>query len=187
MADHDRRHHGGYNNRKRRYRDDDDHYDRRYQRRRTDTAPAPVRMRRQLLALADSPLRQWSDEVQGVARIVVDNYEDEHLRNTFVELVLQLLVEQPLKTPFVAAVVLVANAHKSEIAEVVLTRAAQATETSIAKGEWREVKLYLKFLACLQSCMEGDGLFPLLEELFARAAHLQTASSDDVSALGLAE
>jgi nuclear cap-binding protein subunit 1 len=136
-------------------------------------------MRRQLLALADSPLRQWSDEVQGVARIVVDNYEDEHLRNTFVELVLQLLVEQPLKTPFVAAVVLVANAHKSEIAEVVLTRAAQATETSIAKGEWREVKLYLKFLACLQSCMEGDGLFPLLEELFARAAHLQTASSDD--------
>jgi nuclear cap-binding protein subunit 1 len=43
------------------------------------------------------------------------------------------------------------------------------------------VKLYLKLLACLQGCLEGDGVFPLLEELFSRAADLQTASSDDVS------
>ena len=43
------------------------------------------------------------------------------------------------------------------------------------------MKLYLKFLACLQACLEGDGVFPLLEELFSRAADLQTASSDDVS------
>jgi nuclear cap-binding protein subunit 1 len=128
-------------------------------------------------------LRQWADEVQGVARLVTENYEDEALRNTFIDLVLQLLVEQPLKTPFVAAVVLIANISKSEIVDTVLARVAQATETSIANGEWREVKLYLKFLACLQSCLEGDGLFPLLDELFARAAQLQTASSDDVSAL----
>lgn len=126
-------------------------------------------------------MRQWADEVQGVARLVTENYEDEALRNTFIDLVLQLLVEQPLKTPFVAAVVLIANVSKSEIVDTVLARVAQATETSITNGEWREVKLYLKFLACLQSCLEGDGLFPLLDELFARAAQLQTASSDDVS------
>ncbi|RFU76707.1 hypothetical protein TARUN_5510 [Trichoderma arundinaceum] len=189
MADYDRRQQGN-NSRKRRYRgsssyetswpvDDDDHYDRRQQRRRIDSAPVPVRLRRQFLSLADSPLRRWSEEVQSIARLVADNYDDENLRNTFVTLVMQLVVEQPLKTPFVAAVVLVANTLKPEIVDAVLTPVAQETEKKIAKGEWRDVKLYLKFLACLQACLEGDGVFPLLEELFSRAADLQTASSED--------
>jgi nuclear cap-binding protein subunit 1 len=138
-------------------------------------------MRRQLLSIADSPLRQWSEEVQSIARMVTENYTDEALRNSFLDLVLQLVVEQPLKTPFVGAVILIANISKPELVDEVLARVAQATEASIASGEWRNVKLYLKLLACLQSCLEGDGLFPLLEELFTSAASLQTASSDDVS------
>ncbi|KAL6910858.1 MIF4G like domain-containing protein [Trichoderma evansii] len=178
MADYDRRQQGSYN-RKRRYRDDDDHYDRRQQRRRIDSAPVPVRLRRQLLSIADSPLRRWGEEVQSIARLVADNYDDENLRNTFVNLVMQLVVEQPLKTPFVAAVVLVANTLKPEIVDAILTLATQETESKIAKGEWKHVKLYLKFLACLQACLQGDGIFPLLEELFSRAADLQTASSED--------
>ena len=96
---------------------------------------------------------------------------------------MQLVVEQPLKTPFVAAVVLVGNSLKPELVDVVLAKLGPALEGKIKDGEWREVKLYLKFLACLQSCLEGDGVFPLLEELFSRAADLQTASSDDVSPL----
>ncbi|PNP37038.1 hypothetical protein TGAM01_v200562 [Trichoderma gamsii] len=178
MADYDRRQQGSFN-RKRRYRDDDDHYDRRQQRRRIDSAPPPVRLRRQLLSIADSPLRRWSEEVQSIARLVADNYDDENLRNTFVNLAMQLVVEQPLKTPFVAAVVLVANTLKPEIVDAILTLATQETESKIAKGEWKHVKLYLKFLACLQACLQGDGIFPLLEELFSRAADLQTASSED--------
>ena len=160
--------------------DDDDHYDRRQQRRRTDSVPVPVRLRRQLVGIADSPLRRWSEEVQSIARLVADNYDDENLRNMFVGLSMQLAIEQPLKTPFVAAVVLVANTLKPEIVDAVLEALAKETESKIAKGEWREVKLYLKFLACLQACLQDDGVFPLLEELFSRAADLQTASSEDV-------
>ncbi|KAL7816414.1 MIF4G like domain-containing protein [Trichoderma aethiopicum] len=178
MADYDRRPQGG-NSRKRRYRDDDEHYDRRQQRRRTDSVPVPVRLRRQLIGIADSPLRRWSEEVQSIARMVADNYDDENLRSTFVGLTLQLALEQPLKTPFVAAVVLVANTLKPEIVDAVLEALAKETESKIAKGEWREVKLYLKLLACLQACLQDDGVFPLLEELFSRAADLQTASSED--------
>ncbi|KAG6010766.1 hypothetical protein E4U21_004154 [Claviceps maximensis] len=182
MTDYDRRQSGGYNHRKRRYRDDDDHFDRRQQhhRRRTDSAPVPVRLRRQLLSLADSPLRRWSEEVTSIARMVTDNYDDENLRSTFHDLSLQLVLEQPLKTPFVAAVVVVANALKPELVDGVLARLASRIEEHVGEGRWREVKLLLKFLACLQSCLEGDGIFPLLEELFMRAADLQTASSDDV-------
>jgi nuclear cap-binding protein subunit 1 len=167
------------------YLDDEDHYDRRNQRRRVDSAPLPVRVRRQLLSIADSPLRRWAEEVQSIAHMVAENHEDENLRRTFLELVTQLLLEQPLKTPFVAAVVLVINTLKPEFVDEILTRIAQITTEKIATGEWRDVKLLLKFLACLQSLLEGDGLFPLLEELFSRAADLQTASSDDVSSTNL--
>ncbi|RSL96697.1 hypothetical protein CEP52_011324 [Fusarium oligoseptatum] len=179
MADYDRRPPGGHHNRKRRYRDDDDHYDRRQQRRRIDSAPLPVRVRRQLLGIADSPLRRWAEEVQSIAHMVADNHDDENLRNMFLDLVVQLLLEQPLKTPFVAAVVLIINTLKSEFVDDILARLAQVTQDKIAEGAWRDVKLLLKFLACLQSLLEGDGVFPLLEELFSRAADLQTASSDD--------
>ncbi|KAJ4054917.1 Nuclear cap-binding protein subunit 1 [Fusarium oxysporum] len=176
MADYDRRP-GGY--RKRRYRDDDDHYDRRNQRRRVDSAPLPVRVRRQLLSIADSPLRRWAEEVQSIAHMVAENHDDENLRKTFLDLVTQILLEQPLKTPFVAAVVHIINTLKPEFVDEILARIGQITADKIAQGEWRDVKLLLKFLACLQSLMEGDGLFPILEELFSRAADLQTASSDD--------
>ncbi|KAJ6785434.1 hypothetical protein PWT90_10319 [Aphanocladium album] len=179
MADYDRRQSGGHN-RKRRYRDDDDHYDRRNQRRRHEPAPVPVRFRKQLVSIAESPLRRWADEVLSLAQMVADNYDgDEHLRALYVNLVLQMVTEQPLKTPFVAAVVLVANALKPEAMELVLVRLAGDLERAIADGRWTEVKLLLKFAACLQGNLEGDGVFPLLEELFNRAADLQTASSED--------
>lgn len=48
-------------------------------------------------------------------------------------------------------------------------------------GAWREVKLLLRFLGCMQAILENDGVFPVLEELFSRAVDLQTASSEDVS------
>lgn len=162
-----------------RFLDDDDH-DRRPQRRRFD-APLPVRIRKKLLGLAESPVRRWHEEVQSIAHVVADNYEDQELRTNFLELIPQMLVEQPLKTPFVAAVVLVINTLKPEIVDELLGAVVNSTGEKVRVGEWRDVKLYLKFLACLQSCLEGDGLFPLLEELFSRAVDLQTASSDDVS------
>lgn len=162
--------------------DDDDHYDRRGPRRRIEPPPLPVRIRKQLLSLAESPLRRGHEEVQSIAQMIADNYDNEDLRSTFINLSLQITQEQPLKTPFVAAVILGVNSLKPEVTQEVLAKAAAETEAKIKAGEWREVKLYLKLLACLQSCLAGDGVFPLLEELFSRAVDLQTASSDDVRA-----
>ncbi|KAK5654848.1 hypothetical protein OQA88_6884 [Cercophora sp. LCS_1] len=181
MADYDRRSggdRGGYHNsRKRRYRDDDN-FDRRDQRRRFD-APPHVRIRKQLLAIAENPMRPWHEEVSSIANLFTDNWDDELLRGNFVDLILQLAVEQPLKIPFLAAVLLVANADKPEVVDLLLGKLAAVAENKINEGEWRDVKLYLKLLACLQGCLEGDGLFPLLEDLFSRAVDLQTASSED--------
>ncbi|KAF6837205.1 hypothetical protein CMUS01_05101 [Colletotrichum musicola] len=181
MGDYERRRHhggGGYNNRKRRYRDDDD-YDHRQSRRRIDSVPLPVKVRRQLLSLAESPLRRWHEEVQSIAHVVADNADDTELRETFINLSLQLALEQPLKTPFVAGVILLVNTLKPEIVDEILAKLSAATQEKIQAGSWRDVKLYLKLLACLQKSLDGEGVFPVLEELFSRAVDLQTASSDD--------
>ncbi len=61
-----------------------------------------------------------------------------------------------------------------------LSRVGQALQQKLDLGAWREVKLYLRFLACMQGMFEGDGVFPILEELFSRAADLQMKSSEDV-------
>ncbi|KAI9677611.1 MAG: hypothetical protein M1817_006565 [Caeruleum heppii] len=183
MADMDRRGRGGrgYNNRKRRYNDDDD-FDRRPQRRRYEE-PLAVKLQKQLLVVAESPLRRTEDEISGIAKTLADNYFDDDLQQGFYDLLMQLIVEQPLKIPFVAAIVLVANAQKPEITAEILNRAGAAAQKYLEAGSWRNVKLALRFLACLQSLFEGDGVLPVLEDLFSRAVELQTASSDD--ALGL--
>lgn len=194
--------------------EDEDHYtpqrEHRGPRRRHEP-PVPVRLRKQLLDIADSPIRSVHEEIQGVAQLLADNYDDLRLRETFVDLALQLVVEQPLKTPFVAAVVLVVNtlSYKpvppqngedaaggdtamvegqseepiscSGVVDDLLQKAAAAIEEEVKAGKWRAVKLYLKLLACLQSCLEGEGVFPILDALFDRAVELQTASSEDVS------
>lgn len=90
------------------------------------------------------------------------------------------ILEQPFKVPFVAAIILVINPQKPEIAQEMLSRAAKAMQENLQRGAWREVKLVLRFLGCLQGLLEGDGVFPILEELFSRAVDLQTASSEDV-------
>lgn len=199
--------------------DDDHHQSYRDQRgpRRRHEPPVPSRLRKQIIDLADSPLRRVQEEVNGVAHLLADNYDDERLRANFVDLVLQLAVEQPLKTPFAAAVVLVVNTltHKppaaaaptnggddgldtsmenggqdaaakepqptSGVVDDLLAKAAAQVEEKVRLGEWRAVKLYLKLLACLQSCLEGDGVFPILEDLFNQAVELQTANNEDVS------
>lgn len=91
------------------------------------------------------------------------------------------ILEQPLKIPFIAASVLLANPLKPELVAEVLKAATATAQRFIDTGAWREVKLVLRFLGCLQCIFENGGIFPLLEELFARAVDLQTASSEDVS------
>lgn len=85
-----------------------------------------------------------------------------------------------MKIPFVAATILIANSQKSELVADVLRNASQALQSYLNVGAWREVKLLVRFLGCLQFIFEGDGIFSLLEELFARAVDQQTASSEDV-------
>lgn len=158
---------------------DDDDYDRRPQRRRYEE-PLIARVRRQLLAIAESPLKPIEEEIGSIAKVVCDNLEDQELQTGFVDLVIQLIVEQPFKTPFVAAVVLNVNTLKSEIVGQVLEKAVERTNAKIKEGDWREVKLLVKFLGALQGVLEGDGVWSVLQDVFTKAIDLQTENSEEV-------
>lgn len=165
--------------------DDDEGYDGgggRFQRRRYEEPPA-IKLRKQVVSIAEAPHRRVDEDIISSAKMIADNYFDTDLTNGFLDIALSLSLEQPLKIPFVAAIVLQTNTQKPEFTEEVLKKVSEALQKSIDAGRWREVKLLLRFLACLQGLFMGDGVFPFLEELFTRAAELQTASNDD--ALGL--
>jgi nuclear cap-binding protein subunit 1 len=91
------------------------------------------------------------------------------------------LVEQPFKIPHIAATCLYANDLNADVVKEILVRVSSRSQEAVDTGSWREFKLLLRFLACLQGVFEGDGVFPLLDELFSRAADQQTASQEDVS------
>lgn len=161
--------------------DDDDGYDGggRGQRRRYEE-PIAIRLRKQVLNIAVNSARIEEDVVNS-AKMIADNYFDTDLTNGFLDIAVALCLEQPLKIPFVAAIMLHTNTQKPEFTEEVLKKFGEEIQKRIKDGNWREMKLLLRFLACLQGLFMGDGIFPFLEELFTRAAELQTASNDDVS------
>ena len=189
--------------------DDGDDYRRNTRRRMEDhrgggNSPPPlhIRVRNKLRYICESPLKRWHEEIQQVATFISDNIvtNDEHVdakdednnsendnvkpkdgvRIEFVDISLRLCLEQPLKTPFIAAVALVVNIRHPDVVAELLVNTALVVATGVAHGEWRDVKLALKLLACMQACLAGDGVFPVLDELFDRAGDLQTARSDDV-------
>lgn len=118
-----------------------------------------------------------------LAKMISDNYDDVETRMSYIDLTIQIVLEQPFKIPFVAAIVVVLNGMNrgEEAVATILAKAAEETERRVARGEWREVKLLLKFLGSLQGLLVDDGVWSVLAELFERAVDLQTASSEDVS------
>lgn len=161
---------------------DDEDYDQgfRNQRQRQE-APPGTRIKKGLIDIAEDHGRLPHEVAGNLAKLAADNYADEYVRDTFVSVSLMLVTEQPFKIPFVAAVVLYANAEKSEMAVDVIDRVGKQLQVALKDGQWREFKLLLRFLACLSQLFEADGIMPILDELFSRAVDMQTASSEDVS------
>jgi nuclear cap-binding protein subunit 1 len=109
----------------------------------------------------------------------VDNWEDEEVKGGFFELVERMVLEQSFKVPFVAAVVLCVNTMKGEVTGEVVNRMGE--NRAVEGGEWRDVKLVLKFLGGLQGVLEGEGVWIVLQDLLSKAVDLQTENNEEVS------
>jgi nuclear cap-binding protein subunit 1 len=152
------------------------------------------------------------DEVALLAKTVVNAWSgDKELQHEFIDLVVQLVVEQPFKIPFVAGVCVVVNGLDAQkegkdgeeidvngngfialddaegkgkgagIVGEVLKRVGERINTAIQGGEWREVKLLMKFLGGMQGVLEGEGCWIILQDLLTKAVDLQTENNEEVS------
>ncbi|KAG9196075.1 hypothetical protein G6011_01196 [Alternaria panax] len=194
----DRRDRGNYrgNNKRRRDDDSDTHYrgdDRRGpQRRRQDDGPPRRRyeeppfpkLRRLLLNIASST-KLPQDEAIEIAKFFGEHFDDERLRSDFFDVLVQLIIEQPFKIPFVAAVAYYANDVNSQITIEAMKRVGDRAQEALNAGEWKEFKLLLRFFACLQSLYEEDGVFTFLGQLFDTVVDLQSANENDVVGIEL--
>ena len=108
----------------------------------------------------------------------------------FFELVERMVGEQSFKVPFVAAVVLVINGMGEvggKVTGEVVSRMAEKCNRGVEAGEWRDVKLVLKFLGGLQGVLEGEGVWIVLQDLLTKAVDLQTENNEEVSSVFLHE
>ncbi|RPA78291.1 hypothetical protein BJ508DRAFT_416621 [Ascobolus immersus RN42] len=169
---------GGYG-RKRRYRDEDD-FEPRYSRPRYEETLFS-RIRKETLTLAETPLVKTEDAISTVAKNVTDNYEDEEVRRGFMDLVSQLVIEQPFKIPFVACVVMLINSTTPELATMILEEMAKEAAQDLEKGELTSFKLRLRFFGCLQGILEGEGVFPTLNNVVEKARILQENGELEIS------
>ncbi|KAF2823924.1 cap binding protein [Ophiobolus disseminans] len=188
------RYRGGGN--KRRRDDDNDNYSRDRgrgpQRRRQDDAPprrryeepAFPKLRRLLLNIASST-KLPQDEAIEIAKLFGENFDDERLRSDFFDVWVQLIIEQPFKIPFVAAVALYGNEIKPEIPIEAMKRVGNRAQEALNAGEWKEFKLLLRFFACLQPLYQDEGVFTLLGQLFDTVVDLQSANENDVVGIEL--
>ncbi|KAK1826352.1 hypothetical protein QBC39DRAFT_386765 [Podospora conica] len=94
-----------------------------------DRLDAPIPPRPPTAAVhrvVENPIRAWHEEVALIANPFPDNWDDELLRLDFVDAAMQLSLEPPFKTPSLAAVVLVGNAHQPEVVDPNPTATATA-------------------------------------------------------------
>ncbi|KAF2669198.1 nuclear cap-binding complex, subunit NCBP1/CBP80 [Microthyrium microscopicum] len=174
---------GGGNNRKRRSREDDDE-ERPQRKNHRYEEPIASQLRRSILAISEQPATVI-DSAKRLGKQIADNFADDQVNGPLLDTVLELICEQPLKIPHVSAVILYANDVNGAVTAEIITRSQERIQDAVHEGNWREFKLLMRFYACLQGVFEGDGVFPLFDELFDRAADQQTASPEDVVGLEL--
>jgi len=164
------------------YLDEDDYHwtPRQTQRRRRYEEPdAPHEVLIRMILNIASSTKLPQDEAVEIAELLRDNF-DVLTRAEFFEMFVQLIIEQPFKIPFVAAVAFYGNQVKTEIATEALKYAGDKLQECLNAGEWKEFKLLLRFFACLQPLYEDDGVFTFLGQLFDTVVDLQSANENDV-------
>ncbi|KAF2474272.1 uncharacterized protein BDR25DRAFT_332386 [Lindgomyces ingoldianus] len=143
-----------------------------------------ARLQRMLVNIAGST-KLPQDEAMDIARQFGEHFDDEAVKTEFFDHLVQLIIEQPFRIPHVAAVAFYANDDKPEITAEAIKRVAGRTQEMLNAGQWKEFKLLLRFFACIQSLLEGDGVFFLLDQLFDTVVDLQSANENDVVGLEL--
>lgn len=144
--------------------------------------PIASRIRRDIIFIGEETLQSSpQDHCAAFGRDIANNFDDDQVRGPLLDTLVAMLCEQPLKIPFIAAVMLYANDLNAEVSRELIARTSKKMAYALELGDWRDVKLLLRFHACLQGVLEGAGVFQILNQLFDWVIDLQSSSAEDVS------
>lgn len=77
---------------------------------------------------------------------------------------------------------------KTEVVAQVITKASALAQVAVDEGDWRSLKLLLRFFAILNPIWtDKTAILNILEQLFAQASELQMASSEDTLGIEIAK
>jgi nuclear cap-binding protein subunit 1 len=66
-----------------------------------------------------------------------------------------------------------------------MKRVGDRAQEALNAGEWKELKLLLRFFACMQGLYQEDGVFTFLGQLFDTVVDLQSANENDVRCISV--
>lgn len=99
------------------------------------------------------------------------------IRNGVLETFIATILEQPHKTPLVAAIILVGNSANPLVGQLAVEHVHSKIELWLKQGNYNHVKISVRLLACLEPIIEsGRGVSVFLAALLDRAIELKHKS-----------
>ncbi|OLL22271.1 Nuclear cap-binding protein subunit 1 [Neolecta irregularis DAH-3] len=124
------------------------------------------RIKRDFMCIADPRNKvRLDDDIAYVAKALAGDFSQNDIKAGFLSHLRSCVLEHPYKTPHFAAVIALANSREESIGKEILEYLIIATQAYLEQGQWRNVKLMLRFLACLSCMIEGEGIIEILEGL----------------------
>lgn len=152
-------------------RDDDDDYDsgRRHKPSQT-THQIFDRLYFDIVEIGDPSRMSLTNRVAQAGFGFAQDLDNLAIRNGVLETFIATIMEQPHKTPLVAAIVLVANSSNSLAGQLAVEHLHSKIEGWLKQGNYNHVKIAVRLLACLEGAIdEGRGVLVFLDRLLDRA------------------
>jgi nuclear cap-binding protein subunit 1 len=152
-------------------RDDDDGYDGGRRQRHTQTTHQIFdRLYFDIVEIGDPSRMSLTNRVAQAGFGFAQDLDNLAIRNGVLETFIATIMEQPHKTPLVAAIVLVANSSNSLAGQLAVEHLHSKIEGWLKQGNYNHVKIAVRLLACLEGAIEeGRGVLVFLDRLLDRA------------------
>lgn len=154
-------------------RDDDDDYDRRPYKHTQTTHQIFDRLYFDIVEIGDPSRMPVSNRVAQAGFGFAQDVDNLAIRNGVLETFIATIMEQPHKTPLVAAIILVANSSNSLAGQLCVEHLHSKIEGWLKEGNYNHVKIAVRLLSCLESIIEeGRGVVVFLDRLLDRVIEL---------------
>ncbi|KAG5358364.1 Nuclear cap-binding protein subunit 1 [Yarrowia sp. B02] len=152
-------------------RDDEDDYDGGRRHKHTQTTHQIFdRLYFDIVEIGDPSRMSLTNRVAQAGFGFAQDLDNLAIRNGVLETFIATIMEQPHKTPLVAAIVVVANSSNGLAGQLAVEHLHSKIEAWLKAGNYNAIKIAVRLLACLEGVIEdGRGVLAFLDRLLDRA------------------